>query len=216
MKTYLVAATLAALTAPAAQALVIDETEHRSTGSYYPTDLDTTFSFDGYQGSGTVSEVTVTYGGDVISVYDQAVNTGADAATFSATTTSHFFFSSDDVTVPGAPLGISVGTGLVTLGAGEARMFRDNDWDSFSDTVTGPDIGGFLAPFEISVETLTGFTQLGGANSVTVDKASVALGGVRVEYKVDDDVSVAPLPAAAWMLLAGLASLLAFRRFNTA
>lgn len=211
MKKYLIAAAVATMIAPAAQALTIVDSQTRSIG-FAPTELDTVFSFDGYTGSETIDYVNVTFGG-AIDGSGTLLNTGANTQTAEGTTTSEFTFTSDQVNLGAVPqTTVSGSTGAQEIEAETTETFNVDGSSSGSFQPTGGDISAYLSAFDISLQTLTGINGSGGGGNVLFGQSTDAFADITVEY----GVTPIPLPAAAWMLLAGLGSLLAFRRYGKA
>lgn len=213
MKKLFLTAAAVALTAGMAGAATVDETDVRSLG-FSPTELGGTLSFDGYQGSGIVTEVMVTFFGEIEGEIT-LTNNGTRNEIFTATTNSSFLFSSPDVTVPAAPqVTASGGTaGVTSINPGETLTIPVTGNDQLMDTIVGAAIAPYLNPFAIDVATLTGLTLAGGGGNLTSSQTTDAFARVTVEYKIDDTPPpIIPLPASAWAMLAGLGALVVAKR----
>jgi len=210
MNRFLLSAAAVALSAGMANAaIVVAETDVRSIG-FDPTELGGTLSFDGFQGAGTVVEVMVTFFGEIDGTIT-LTNNGGNTENFTATTNSQFFFSSTDVTVPGAPqVTASGGTaGLTSIDPDETLIIPVAGDDELMDTIVGPGIVPFLSPFDIDIATLTGLTLLGGGGNLANSQSTDAFARVTVEYKIDDTPPppTIPLPASLPLLLGALGGL---------
>lgn len=214
MKKYLIAATVATMMAPAAHALVIDQSQTLSTG-LASTDVNETLNFDGYTGTGTVSAVQIFLSG-VLSGNVIFTNNGSDVTDIDASATVQFRFSSDNVTFAAPPQftasdAISDGS----LAGGDSLNLVPTGALSFDETITGTDISAYLNPFVIDFQTRSGASFFG--QNIGISRDTEASGEVTVNYLVDEDAPTPiPLPAAAWMMLAALGSLFAVRRYSKA
>ena len=209
MKKYLLAAAAVAMMAPAAHAITVDQTETLDVG-FALTPLDATLDFGGYTGTGTVSQVNVTYSGEIDSVISLFNRSGV-SQNFSAETITTFGYTSS---VGNTSFQASGGTGLQTIPGAGNLSFDVTGTNSSVQSFTGAGLTPYLTPFSIDLDTVTsvGFTGAGG--NVLIGQSTQGFGQVTVEYLIEDieEISPVPLPAAAWMLLIGLGSLWAFRR----
>jgi len=206
MKKYLLAAAAVALMAPAAHAITIDQTESLNVG-FDPTELNATLNFGGYTGTGTVSQVDVTYFGEVESDVT-LVNLSTEPNSFSGTTVTEFAFTSS---VGNSTFDTAAGTGTQTVPGGGTPVFPVTGSNTDFRQFFGAGVNPFLTPFSIDLDTDTFVRINGGGGQAFGGQSTEAFGEVTVEYLIED-ISTVPLPAAAWMLLAGLGSLWAFRR----
>lgn len=215
MNKYIIAAAaLSFLAAPAAHALTIDQTDFRGIG-LTPTELDTSFFFPGYTGTEAITTVLVTFGGAIDGSLT-LTNGSLSSQTVQASSESAFFFTSDDVVLPAPPqISASGGTGFQSLAGESSQTFAIGGSATDMFSFTGSDVSQFLAPFTINLFTVSGFSSLGGGGNISIDQTTNASADVTVEYGFEEGMTVIPLPAAAWMLLAGLGSILAFRRLGT-
>jgi len=209
MRKYLLAAAAVAMMAPAAHAITVDQTDTLNVGSAL-TPLDATLNFDGYTGTGAVSQVDVTYFGEIdsdISLF----NRSEVSQDLSAETETTFGYTSS---VGNSTFQVSGGTGTQTISAGGAPTFNVTGTNSSFESFTGAGVNPYLDPFSIDLDTVTSVGFTGGGGNVLVGQSTQGFGEVTVEYLIEDieEISPVPLPAAAWMLLIGLGSLWAFRR----
>jgi len=209
MKKYLLAAAAVAMMAPAAHAITVDQTDTLDVG-FALTPLDATLNFGGYTGTGTVSQVNVTYFGEIdsdISLF----NTSKVSRDFSAETVTTFGYTSS---VGNTSFQVSGGTGAQTIPGGGSLTFNVTGTNSSFQSFTGAGVSPYLTPFSIDLDTVTLVGITGGGGNVLGGQSTQGFGQVTVEYLIEDieEISPVPLPAAAWMLLIGLGSLWAFRR----
>ena len=209
MRKYLLAAAAVAMMAPAAHAITVDQTDTLNVGSAL-TPLDATLNFDGYTGTGAVSQVDVTYFGEIdsdISLF----NRSEVSQDLSAETETTFGYTSS---VGNSTFQVSGGTGAQTIPSGGAPTFNVTGTNSSFESFTGAGVNPYLDPFSIDLDTVTSVGFTGGGGNVLVGQSTQGFGEVTVEYLIEDskEISPVPLPAAAWMLLIGLGSLWAFRR----
>ena len=206
MRKYLLAAAAVAMMAPAAHAITVDQTDTRVVG-FAPTPLDATLNFGGYTGTGTVSQVDVTYSGEIdsdISLFDIS----GVSRDLSALTVTTFGYTSSAGNSTFQVLG---GTGTQTIPGGGSLSLNVTGTNSSSESFTGADVDPYLDPFFIDLDTVTLLGITGGGDNLLVGQTTQGFGQVTVEYLIEE-ISPVPLPAAAWMLLIGLGSLWAFRR----
>ena len=206
MRKYLLAAAAVAMMAPAAHAITVDQTDTRVVG-FAPTPLDATLNFNGYTGTGAVSQVDVTYFGEIdsdISLFD----TSGVSRDLSALTVTTFGYTSSAGNSTFQVLG---GTGTQTIPGGGSLSLNVTGTNSSSESFTGADVDPYLDPFFIDLDTVTLLGITGGGDNLLTGQTTQGFGQVTVEYLIEE-ISPVPLPAAAWMLLIGLGSLWAFRR----
>ena len=206
MRKYLLAAAAVAMMAPAAHAITVDQTDTLVVG-FAPTPLDATLNFNGYTGTGAVSQVDVTYFGEIdsdISLFD----TSGVSRDLSALTVTTFGYTSSAGNSTFQVLG---GTGTQTIPGGGSLSLNVTGTNSSSESFTGADVDPYLDPFFIDLDTVTLLGITGGGDNLLVGQTTQGFGQVTVEYLIEE-ISPVPLPAAAWMLLIGLGSLWAFRR----
>lgn len=206
MKKYLLAAAAVAMMAPAAHAITVDQTDTLVVG-FAPTPLDATLNFDGYTGTGAVSQVDVTYSGEIdsdISLFDIS----GVSRDLSALTVTTFGYTSSAGNSTFQVLG---GTGTQTIPGGGSLSLNVTGTNSSSESFTGAGVDPYLDPFFIDLDTVTLLGITGGGDNLLVGQTTQGFGQVTVEYLIEE-ISPVPLPAAAWMLLIGLGSLWAFRR----
>ena len=206
MRKYLLAAAAVAMMAPAAHAITVDQTDTLNVG-FAPTPLDATLNFGGYTGTGTVSQVDVTYSGEIdsdISLFD----TSGVSRDLSALTVTTFGYTSSAGNSTFQVLG---GTGTQTIPGGGSLSLNVTGTNSSSESFTGADVDPYLDPFFIDLDTVTLLGITGGSDNLLTGQTTQGFGQVTVEYLIEE-ISPVPLPAAAWMLLIGLGSLWAFRR----
>ena len=206
MRKYLLAAAAVAMMAPAAHAITVDQTDTRVVG-FAPTPLDATLDFDGYTGTGAVSQVDVTYSGEIdsdISLFDIS----GVSRDLSALTVTTFGYTSSAGNSTFQVLG---GTGTQTIPGGGSLSLNVTGTNSSSESFTGADVDPYLDPFFIDLDTVTLLGITGGGDNLLTGQTTQGFGQVTVEYLIEE-ISPVPLPAAAWMLLIGLGSLWAFRR----
>lgn len=165
---------------------MIVETDVRSIG-FGPTELGCTLSFDGFQGAGTVTEVMLTFFGEIAGQI-QVTNTGVLTQNFTTTMTSDFSFSSLDVTLPGAPQVSASGglAGITAIDPFETLTVPVSGDDELMDTVTGAAIIPFLSAFDIDVATLTDLDLQGGGGNLTASQSTGAFARVTIDYKTDE------------------------------
>ena len=209
MRKYLLAAAAVAMMAPAAHAITVGQTDTLNVG-FAPTPLDATLNFGGYTGTGTVSQVDVTYSGEIdsdISLFDIS----GVSRDLSALTVTTFGYTSSAGNSTFQVLG---GTGTQTIPGGGSLSLNVTGTNSSSESFTGAGVNPYLDPFSIDLDTVTSVGFTGGGGNVLVGQSTQGFGQVTVEYLIEDieEISPVPLPAAAWMLLIGLGSLWAFRR----
>ena len=206
MRKYLLAAAAVAMMAPAAHAITVDQTDTLNVGSAL-TPLDATLNFGGYTGTGTVSQVDVTYSGEIdsdISLFDIS----GVSRDLSALTVTTFGYTSSAGNSTFQVLG---GTGTQTIPGGGSLSLNVTGTNSSSESFTGADVDPYLDPFFIDLDTVTLLGITGGGDNLLTGQTTQGFGQVTVEYLIEE-ISPVPLPAAAWMLLIGLGSLWAFRR----
>ena len=206
MRKYLLAAAAVAMMAPAAHAITVDQTDTLNVGSAL-TPFDATLDFDGYTGTGAVSQVDVTYSGEIdsdISLFDIS----GVSRDLSALTVTTFGYTSSAGNSTFQVLG---GTGTQTIPGGGSLSLNVTGTNSSSESFTGADVDPYLDPFFIDLDTVTLLGITGGGDNLLVGQTTQGFGQVTVEYLIEE-ISPVPLPAAAWMLLIGLGSLWAFRR----
>ena len=206
MRKYLLAAAAVAMMAPAAHAITVDQTDTLVVG-FAPTPLDATLNFNGYTGTGAVSQVDVTYFGEIdsdISLFD----TSGVSRDLSALTVTTFGYTSSAGNSTFQVLG---GTGTQTIPGGGSLSLNVTGTNSSSESFTGADVDPYLDPFFIDLDTVTLLGITGGSDNLLTGQTTQGFGQVTVEYLIEE-ISPVPLPAAAWMLLIGLGSLWAFRR----
>ena len=206
MRKYLLAAAAVAMMAPAAHAITVGQTDTLNVG-FAPTPLDATLNFNGYTGTGAVSQVDVTYFGEIdsdISLFD----TSGVSRDLSALTVTTFGYTSSAGNSTFQVLG---GTGTQTIPGGGSLSLNVTGTNSSSESFTGADVDPYLDPFFIDLDTVTLLGITGGGDNLLVGQTTQGFGQVTVEYLIEE-ISPVPLPAAAWMLLIGLGSLWAFRR----
>ena len=206
MRKYLLAAAAVAMMAPAAHAITVGQTDTLNVG-FAPTPLDATLNFGGYTGTGTVSQVDVTYSGEIdsdISLFD----TSGVSRDLSALTVTTFGYTSSAGNSTFQVLG---GTGTQTIPGGGSLSLNVTGTNSSSESFTGADVDPYLDPFFIDLDTVTLLGITGGGDNLLTGQTTQGFGQVTVEYLIEE-ISPVPLPAAAWMLLIGLGSLWAFRR----
>ena len=206
MRKYLLAAAAVAMMAPAAHAITVDQTDTLNVG-FAPTPLDATLNFGGYTGTGTVSQVDVTYSGEIdsdISLFDIS----GVSRDLSALTVTTFGYTSSAGNSTFQVLG---GTGTQTIPGGGSLSLNVTGTNSSSESFTGADVDPYLDPFFIDLDTVTLLGITGGGDNLLTGQTTQGFGQVTVEYLIEE-ISPVPLPAAAWMLLIGLGSLWAFRR----
>ena len=206
MRKYLLAAAAVAMMAPAAHAITVDQTDTLNVGSAL-TPLDATLDFDGYTGTGAVSQVDVTYSGEIdsdISLFDIS----GVSRDLSALTVTTFGYTSSAGNSTFQVLG---GTGTQTIPGGGSLSLNVTGTNSSSESFTGADVDPYLDPFFIDLDTVTLLGITGGGDNLLTGQTTQGFGQVTVEYLIEE-ISPVPLPAAAWMLLIGLGSLWAFRR----
>ena len=206
MRKYLLAAAAVAMMAPAAHAITVDQTDTLNVG-FAPTPLDATLNFGGYTGTGTVSQVDVTYSGEIdsdISLFDIS----GVSRDLSALTVTTFGYTSSAGNSTFQVLG---GTGTQTIPGGGSLSLNVTGTNSSSESFTGADVDPYLDPFFIDLDTVTLLGITGGSDNLLTGQTTQGFGQVTVEYLIEE-ISPVPLPAAAWMLLIGLGSLWAFRR----
>ena len=206
MRKYLLAAAAVAMMAPAAHAITVGQTDTLNVG-FAPTPLDATLNFGGYTGTGTVSQVNVTYSGEIdsdISLFDIS----GVSRDLSALTVTTFGYTSSAGNSTFQVLG---GTGTQTIPGGGSLSLNVTGTNSSSESFTGADVDPYLDPFFIDLDTVTLLGITGGGDNLLVGQTTQGFGQVTVEYLIEE-ISPVPLPAAAWMLLIGLGSLWAFRR----
>ena len=206
MRKYLLAAAAVAMMAPAAHAITVDQTDTLNVG-FAPTPLDATLNFGGYTGTGTVSQVNVTYSGEIdsdISLFDIS----GVSRDLSALTVTTFGYTSSAGNSTFQVLG---GTGTQTIPGGGSLSLNVTGTNSSSESFTGADVDPYLDPFFIDLDTVTLLGITGGGDNLLTGQTTQGFGQVTVEYLIEE-ISPVPLPAAAWMLLIGLGSLWAFRR----
>ncbi|MEI4232389.1 VPLPA-CTERM sorting domain-containing protein [Roseovarius sp. D22-M7] len=198
------------MTAPAAHALTLDETQVEDVG-FGPTELNATLNFDGYTGSGTVTEVRLGFRG-VIESDISIFNISASPQDFSADTVTEFAYTS-----PAGPsvFDVAGGTGPTTIVGGGNTTFEVDGSNSSGLTVTGGGLAPFLSPFTVDLLTDTFIRISGGGGRVLGGQETEAFGEVTVEYFTDDPLAPIPLPASAFLMLAALGSFLALRRYKT-
>ena len=206
MRKYLLAAAAVAMMAPAAHAITVDQTDTRVVG-FAPTPLDATLNFNGYTGTGAVSQVDVTYFGEIDSDIS-LLNLSDVSQDLSVETVTTFGYTSS---VGNTSFQVSGGTGLQTLPGGGNLSLNVTGTNSSSESFTGADVDPYLDPFFIDLDTVTLLGITGGGDNLLVGQTTQGFGQVTVEYLIEE-ISPVPLPAAAWMLLIGLGSLWAFRR----
>jgi hypothetical protein len=206
MRKYLLAAAAVAMMAPAAHAITVGQTDTLNVG-FAPTPLDATLNFGGYTGTGTVSQVDVTYSGEIdsdISLFDIS----GVSRDLSALTVTTFGYTSSAGNSTFQVLG---GTGTQTIPGGGSLSLNVTGTNSSSESFTGADVDPYLDPFFIDLDTVTLLGITGGGDNLLTGQTTQGFGQVTVEYLIEE-ISPVPLPAAAWMLLIGLGSLWAFRR----
>ena len=206
MRKYLLAAAAVAMMAPAAHAITVGQTDTLNVG-FAPTPLDATLNFNGYTGTGAVSQVDVTYFGEIdsdISLFD----TSGVSRDLSALTVTTFGYTSSAGNSTFQVLG---GTGTQTIPGGGSLSLNVTGTNSSSESFTGADVDPYLDPFFIDLDTVTLLGITGGSDNLLTGQTTQGFGQVTVEYLIEE-ISPVPLPAAAWMLLIGLGSLWAFRR----
>jgi hypothetical protein len=206
MRKYLLAAAAVAMMAPAAHAITVGQTDTLNVG-FAPTPLDATLNFGGYTGTGTVSQVDVTYSGEIdsdISLFDIS----GVSRDLSALTVTTFGYTSSAGNSTFQVLG---GTGTETIPGGGSLSLNVTGTNSSSESFTGADVDPYLDPFFIDLDTVTLLGITGGGDNLLTSQTTQGFGQVTVEYLIEE-ISPVPLPAAAWMLLIGLGSLWAFRR----
>ena len=206
MRKYLLAAAAVAMMAPAAHAITVDQTDTLVVG-FAPTPLDATLNFNGYTGTGAVSQVDVTYSGEIdsdISLFDIS----GVSRDLSALTVTTFGYTSSAGNSTFQVLG---GTGTQTIPGGGSLSLNVTGTNSSSESFTGADVDPYLDPFFIDLDTVTLLGITGGGDNLLTGQTTQGFGQVTVEYLIEE-ISPVPLPAAAWMLLIGLGSLWAFRR----
>ena len=206
MRKYLLAAAAVAMMAPAAHAITVGQTDTLNVG-FAPTPLDATLNFGGYTGTGTVSQVDVTYSGEIdsdISLFDIS----GVSRDLSALTVTTFGYTSSAGNSTFQVLG---GTGTQTIPGGGSLSLNVTGTNSSSESFTGADVDPYLDPFFIDLDTVTLLGITGGSDNLLTGQTTQGFGQVTVEYLIEE-ISPVPLPAAAWMLLIGLGSLWAFRR----
>ena len=206
MRKYLLAAAAVAMMAPAAHAITVGQTDTLNVG-FAPTPLDATLNFGGYTGTGTVSQVNVTYSGEIdsdISLFDIS----GVSRDLSALTVTTFGYTSSAGNSTFQVLG---GTGTQTIPGGGSLSLNVTGTNSSSESFTGADVDPYLDPFFIDLDTVTLLGITGGGDNLLTGQTTQGFGQVTVEYLIEE-ISPVPLPAAAWMLLIGLGSLWAFRR----
>jgi hypothetical protein len=206
MRKYLLAAAAVAMMAPAAHAITVGQTDTLNVG-FAPTPLDATLNFGGYTGTGTVSQVDVTYSGEIdsdISLFDIS----GVSRDLSALTVTTFGYTSSAGNSTFQVLG---GTGTETIPGGGSLSLNVTGTNSSSESFTGADVDPYLDPFFIDLDTVTLLGITGGEDNLLTGQTTQGFGQVTVEYLIEE-ISPVPLPAAAWMLLIGLGSLWAFRR----
>ena len=206
MRKYLLAAAAVAMMAPAAHAITVGQTDTLNVG-FAPTPLDATLNFGGYTGTGAVSQVDVTYSGEIdsdISLFDIS----GVSRDLSALTVTTFGYTSSAGNSTFQVLG---GTGTQTIPGGGSLSLNVTGTNSSSESFTGADVDPYLDPFFIDLDTVTLLGITGGGDNLLVGQTTQGFGQVTVEYLIEE-ISPVPLPAAAWMLLIGLGSLWAFRR----
>ena len=209
MKKYLLAAAAVAMMAPAAHAITVDQTDTLNVG-FALTPLDETLNFDGYTGTGTVSQVNVTYSGEIDSVLS-LFNLSDVSQDFSAETVTTFGYTPS---AGNSTFQVSGGTGTQTIPGAGSLSFDVTGTNSSFESFTGAGVSPYLTPFSIDLDTVTLVGITGGGGNVLGGQSTQGSGQVTVEYLIEDseEISPVPLPAAAWMLLIGLGSLWAFRR----
>lgn len=210
MKRYLIAAAVAAMVAPGAYAATVDETQIETVG-FAPTELNATLNFDGYTGSGTVTEVKLGFRG-VIDSDITIFNFAGTAQNFSAQTVSEFAYTSP---AGSQTFDVAGATGPQTIAGGGTPSFEVEGDNSSSQTITGSGVAPFLSPFTVDLLTETFIQITGGGGQVLGGQSTQGQGVVTVEYFIDDPVVPIPLPASALLMLAALGSFVAFRRFKT-
>jgi hypothetical protein len=206
MRKYLLAAAAVAMMAPAAHAITVGQTDTLNVG-FAPTPLDATLNFGGYTGTDTVSQVDVTYSGEIdsdISLFDIS----GVSRDLSALTVTTFGYTSSAGNSTFQVLG---GTGTETIPGGGSLSLNVTGTNSSSESFTGADVDPYLDPFFIDLDTVTLLGITGGGDNLLTGQTTQGFGQVTVEYLIEE-ISPVPLPAAAWMLLIGLGSLWAFRR----
>ena len=206
MRKYLLAAAAVAMMAPAAHAITVGQTDTLNVG-FAPTPLDATLNFGGYTGTGTVSQVDVTYSGEIdsdISLFDIS----GVSRDLSALTVTTFGYTSSAGNSTFQVLG---GTGTQTIPGGGSLSLNVTGTNSSSESFTVADVDPYLDPFFIDLDTVTLLGITGGGDNLLTGQTTQGFGQVTVEYLIEE-ISPVPLPAAAWMLLIGLGSLWAFRR----
>jgi len=206
MRKYLLAAAAVAMMAPAAHAITVDQTDTLVVG-FAPTPLDATLNFNGYTGTGAVSQVDVTYFGEIdsdISLFD----TSGVSRDLSAQTVTTFGYTPS---AGNSTFQVSGGTGTQTIPGGGSLSLNVTGTNSSSESFTGAGVNPYLDPFFIDLDTVTLLGITGGGDNLLVGQTTQGFGQVTVEYLIEE-ISPVPLPAAAWMLLIGLGSLWAFRR----
>jgi len=221
MRKYIIAAAAATMIAPAAHAATMSQTE--SIG-LQETDWNETLSFDQFDPSlGTLTSVVFELFGDVQGSA-RAENLGGSSIIANLNLEAEI-----EATVGG----FSGVVGFVLPAAGQDVELSAYDGESdfggtsgvVLDDLTGSDTDSrtftsALAPFigtgSVSVDVVADASSSagGGGNIISQFLTNASAEGT-ITYNYDEPVSAVPLPAAAWMLLASLGSLLAFRRYKT-
>ena len=207
MKKYLIAAALATMVAPAVPAATIAYETETSVNLFNSNETLSLPKFDTSSGTLTGVDFILEAGvsGSILSsnvVGDDPI--GSILSTTTATGVNGTPVSVQAVSQPGIETGVI--TSRVSWARGTPIVTSSFGPDSFF-------IGNGTFDFEVSSGTLSSDTAF-NFQDIT-DKEADA--GAAVVYTFDEieTPTPIPLPAAAWMLLAALGSLFAFRRFKS-
>lgn len=200
MKTISIAVASAMLIAGAAQAAtVVDEIDRRVFRDVDGIG-DGIFSFDGYQGSGSVVQVDITYRAEMRGTFTVDNDTDQDQFYAIGVGTISEFYNND----PDLDTRLSVAINANgTIGGNESLTLERSFIDVEEFTLVGADISQFLGPFDIRFSYVDDFVveDSPARTRLTLFEESLS---AEIAYSIDDDLAPVPLPSALPMLLAGL------------
>lgn len=205
MKTILTAGAVAALNTGTAQAAtVVDEIDRRSTTAY-----EELLSFDGYQGSGTVVQVDVTFFADIRGTIDVRNNTDQEQDFSAGFGTISGFYPYTDTSFS-SDLSVAGNTGG-TIRSNESFSVELSDSANEKFTFAGEDITEFLDPFDIYMYAYSDVAPFDFDTDLGFSFDFQDSFSAEVAYSIDD-VAPVPLPSTLPMLLAGLGGFSYFAR----
>jgi len=180
MRKYLLAAAAVAMMAPAAHAITVGQTDTLNVG-FAPTPLDATLNFGGYTGTGTVSQVDVTYFGEIDSDIS-LLNLSDVSQDLSVETVTTFGYTSS----VGNTRFRCPANGIADASGGGNLSLNVTGTNSSFESFTGAGVSPYLDPFSIDLDTVASFGFTGDGGNVMGGQSTQGFGEVTVEYLIED------------------------------